>query len=173
MSYKVPPRVEEKGGGFLGRPMRDVWIAGLGIALALMAALWIPGPIWLKVAVGVLIAGLGLAIGLGRDQGRWRLEERIYHVIAHRRRQHRRVWRKPAAGEPEVVTAAPVAPPAPEPVPVPIPADEREGFGMVQSVELWWGLVTVFVMTLLSGVLTYLASGGSQDLFLWIEFMAR
>ena len=31
----VPHRVEEKGGGFFGRPLRDVWIAGLGIALGL------------------------------------------------------------------------------------------------------------------------------------------
>ena len=174
MAFKpnqVPPRVEEKGGGFFGRPLRDVWIVGMGLALALMAALWLPGPIWLKIAVGVLFAGLGLAIGLGRDQGRWRFEERIVHFLRYRMRPKRRVWRRPGT-EPTPVIA--VATAAPEPEQELVPADEAEGFGRVQPlVDLWWGVVTAFVMALLSGVTAYLAAGGAQDLKYWWQYITR
>ncbi len=162
---QVPPRVEEKGGGFFGRPLRDVWIAGLGIAIGLIAALWLPVPVWLKIAVAVLLAGLGLAIGLGRDQGRWRFEERAVHLLRHRMRPKQRAWRRPGSEEEAVVTTAP--PPQPEPV----PADEREGFGQLPPlVDLWWGIVTAFVLSMFTGVTVYLATGGAEDLFLWWQF---
>jgi hypothetical protein len=165
---QVPPRVEEKGGGFFGRPLRDVWIAGMGIAVGLIAALWLPGPVWLKVGVAVLLAGLGLALGLGRDQGRWRLEERLVHLVRHRTRPRVRAWRRPGAEE-EVALAAP-----PRPKPVPVPADEEQGFGQLRPlVDLWWGVVTAFVMALMSGVTVYLASGGARDLRLWWRFLTR
>lgn len=171
MAFKpdqVPPRVEEKGGGFFGRPLRDVWIVGMGLALALMAALWLPGPVWLKIAVGMLLAGLGLAIGLGRDQGRWRFEERIVHLVRYQMRPKQRVWRRPGAAPAPVVIAA--APPEPEL----IPADEAQGFGQVRPVvDLWWGVVTAFVMSALSGVTAYLATGGAEDLKYWRLFVTR
>lgn len=174
MSFKpnqVPPRVEEKGGGFFGRPLRDVWIVGMGLALAVLTALWLPGPIWLKIAVAMLLAGLGLAIGLGRDQGRWRFEERIVHFMRYRMRAKRRVWRRPGVGEQTVVAAAP---PEPEPEPVFVPADEKEGFGRLKPVvDLWWGVVTAFVVALLSGVTAYLATDGARDLAYWWEFIRR
>ncbi|HEC35810.1 MAG TPA: hypothetical protein ENI39_04655 [Anaerolineae bacterium] len=164
---RIPPKVEEKGGGFMGRPLRDVWISGMGIALGLIAALWLPAPVWLKVAVAVLLAGLGLAIGLGRDQGTWRFEERLVHFLRHRARPRVRTWRRPAAGEETAVAV-------PQPAPAPVPADEREGFGRVHPlVDLWWGIVTAFVMSLMGGVTAYLASGGAQDLFLWWQFVTR
>lgn len=162
---QIPPKVEEKGGGFLGRPLRDIWIAGAGVALGLIVALWLPVPIWLKVAVAVLIAGLGLALGLGRDQGRWRFEERLLHILRHRRRPGKRAWRRPGTGEESVVAASPVEPRS---------ADERQGFGQLPPlVDLWWGIITAFVLATLSGVTVYLATGGANDLFLWWQFVTR
>lgn len=165
---QVPPKVEEKGGGFFGRPLRDVWVVGVGIAIGLIAALWLPVPVWLRIAVAVLLASLGLVIGLGRDQGRWRFEERAVHLARHWTRPKQRVWRRPGAGEGIVATAAPPLQPKP------IPADEREGFGRLPPlVDLWWGIVTAFVLSLFTGVTTYLATGGAEDLFLWWQFATR
>ncbi len=164
----VPSRIEQGGGGFFGRPLRDVWISGLGIALGVVAGLWLPGPVWLKVAVAVLLAGLGLAIGLGRDQGVWRFEERAVQILRHRMRPRRMVWRRTYREE----EAAVAVQEAPEPVPV--PADEREGFGRVRPlVDLWWGIVTAFVLATMSGVTAYLATGGAQDLLLWWRLVTR
>jgi len=127
----------------------------MGIALGVMAALWLPGPVWLKVFVGVLLAGVGLAVGLGRVQGVWRVEEVLIQAVRYRLRSRRMVWRRRVSrGEQVVVEEA--APP-----PVMVPADERAGFGRVRPpVDLWWGLVSAFVLAMMSGVTAYLAGGG-------------
>lgn len=164
---KIPHKIEEGGGGFFDRPIRDLWISGLGIALGILAALWLPVPIFIKVAVALLIAGLGLAIGLGRDQGVWRLEERLVQVIRHRRRVRKAVWRKET----------------PEDVPVgistvveeePEPQDRTEGRSPVgPPIDLWWGIVTAFVFAMMGGVTAWLFTGGIDEILLWYKWISQ
>lgn len=159
----VPHRIEEGGGGFMGRPLRDIWLVGMGIALGLIIALWLPGPIWLRVSAAVLTAGLGLVVGLGRVHGRWRFEEWIVHVLRHRMRPRVSVFRRRMPGEQEVTASW---------VPVGVSADEREGFvDMPLTVDLGWGVITVFVLSLMSGVSVYLGSGGAEDLLLHFRML--
>lgn len=164
---KIPYKISEGGGGFFDRPIRDLWISGLGIALGVLAAVWLPGPIWLKVAVALLIAGLGLAIGLGRDQGVWRFEERIVQIVKHRTRARRAVWRKERPAE--VPLAVKVE--AEEP---PVPRDQKAGKAPVSPVvELQWGIITAFVMSMMGGVTTWLATGGADAIALWWRWIAQ
>lgn len=157
----IPPKIGEGGGGFFGRPLRDLWIAGLGIALSVVLGLWMPGPVWLKIAVAILVAGLGLAIGLGRDQGVWRFEERVAHIIRHRMRRRRRVWRRRTPDEVPVASMY-------VHTPVPEPADLRQGYAPVpMPVDLGWGIITTFVLSLMGGVTAYLAMGGARDVVMW------
>jgi hypothetical protein len=162
----IPSRIDRGGGGFGGRPIRDLWISGLGIALGIIAGLWLPGPAWLKVAVALLLAGLGLAIGLGRHQGVWRFEELVLQFVSHKSRKRQMVWRRETPQDVPVAAAAAAAPQ--------VPADQRQGFGQVRPlVDLWWGVVTAFVFAMMGGVTAYLATGGADDLILWWQFVTR
>jgi hypothetical protein len=162
---KIPHKIGEGGGGFFDRPIRDLWISGIGLALGLIVALWLPVPLFLKIAAALLIGGLGLALGLGRDQGVWRFEERALQWLAHRRRPRRALWRK------ETPAAVPVAAAPPEEEPE--PADLKLGKAPVgPPVDLGWGIVTAFVFSLLGGVTTWLATVGSQEIALWFRFVS-
>lgn len=161
----VPPKFEEKSfAGFMGRPLRDVWIAGTGALLGMILALGMPGPLWLRVFVGILVAGAGLVVGFGRVEGVWRFEEVALEYLRFRHRARRRVWRKPGEGLPLAVEV--------EEAPPRVSADVRMGVPP-SPLDLAWGMVTVFVMAVMALVSVWLGQGGVHDLILVGQFLLR
>jgi len=166
----IPRRIKRQGVNLYGLSLRELLITVFGLALALIVALALGrAPVWLRVGIGVLLAGLTLAIAFGRTPQGYTLEELAIRWIAHLTRPRRMVWRR---GE-EIPPAELEIPSEPAPEAPAVVVEEQPVEVTGPWIDLGFAMVNAVMLAVMAALTTYLATGGAQELHLWWEYITR
>lgn len=172
---QIPRRIKKKGTQFKGLSMRELMITVSGLALAIIVAMAVPGAVWIRAGLAVLIAGVALALAFGTHRGQT-VEQLIARWISHRfLRPRNMVWRRGGDDLPDVQVETPEPRPAPDPGSAARPEDVEVPFRPATEdwLPLWYALVNAVMLAAMTSLTVYLADGGAEELRAWWEFKLR
>ena len=153
-----------------GLNLRSLLILGvtLPFAGAFVFTPIIPGPVWLRITLGIAVAALGLVFVFAKFSGRT-FEQWLMDIVAWRWSGRRWVWRRgspPTTGEVDIAPARQPQPPAtpagiarPEPIRTEDVAEPR-----YTVLGLAFNLIVILLLT---GLTIYLAGGATAEVQAW------
>ena len=166
---QVPPKLTKQNFALPeGLSLRQAAILGLSITGAVLVAFTVQGPLPLRAFLAVLIAGTGLALAYKTIQGE-PLEVWLFRTVMFNLGSRRLlVWRRGAAPAPRTLGEE-----TPEPVPTPSVRWHRPIEPQVlYDFSFLGAMANVLIFAILAGLSVYMATGGAQQLLLYLDYLS-
>jgi hypothetical protein len=179
MPGEVPPSLKKQGLFNISMlDLRQIVLLAVFVGLAAAILFALPGSLTLRIFLGTLVGGSGVALAFATLQGE-KLETWLYRTIAFRLSGRRlSVWRRG-----DVPTVGPVqfAEDEPEPSAAPPPATRPRAPRYHRPVRpevagdlsLLTAFANVVIFAIFAALSTYMATGGAQQLVDYASFLAR
>ena len=166
---QVPPKLTKQNFALPeGLSLRQAAILGVSITGAVLVAFTVQGPLPLRAFLAVLIAGTGLALAYKTIQGE-PLEVWLFRTVMFNLGSRRLlVWRRGAAPAPRTLgeaTSEPVAMPAVRWHP---PVEPN----VLYDLSFLGAMANVLIFAILAGLSEYMATGGAQQLLLYLDYLS-
>ncbi len=166
MDMKVPPRITRQDIGFEGLTLRQVLILTVFVGGALVVAFVLKWNLVIRSFIAVLMAGSGVVLAYKTIQGDY-LGVWAVDAFKHYVSPHLKIWRRGPV-EPSWPISTEVEP---QTAPRVMPRPRARPIAVVNDFSLVWGMVNVLILALLSALAAYMATGGSQDLILYFNYI--
>lgn len=170
----VPPPLKKQGPLAISTlDVREIAIMAVCIGLAVAILFSLPGSLTLRIFLGSLVGGGGIALAFATIQGE-KLETWLYRSLMFQLSNRKlSVWRR---GEAVVPRPAPFEETAPQPEPAsPPPARFHRPVRPEVAGDLSFlsAMANVVIFSIFAALSTYMATGGAQQLVDYISFLAR
>ena len=170
---QVPPKLTKQNFALPeGLSLRQAAILGLSITGAVLVAFTVQGPLPLRAFLAVLIAGTGLALAYKTIQGEplevWLFRTLMFNLGSRRLL----VWRRGAAPAPRKLGEE-ASEPAPQPASMPSMRWRRPVEPQVlYDFSFLGAMANVLIFAILAGLSVYMATGGAQQLLVYLDYLA-
>jgi len=170
---QVPPKLTKQNFALPeGLSLRQAAILGSSITGAVLVAFTVQGPLPLRAFLAVLIAGTGLALAYKTIQGEplevWLFRTLMFNLGSRRLL----VWRRGAAPAPRKL-GEDTSEPVPQPASIPSMRWRRPVEPQVlYDFSFLGAMANVLIFAILAGLSVYMATGGAQQLLVYLDYLA-